>query len=120
MNILPAAALAGLLLAAGGCGSSGDHAGTSTASLPEGSERVHLQPADFTTQIDNRYWPMKPGSRWIYRKSISGSPSQRVVVTVTNKTKRIANGIEARVVRDVSTQRGVAAEVTDDWYAQDA
>src|SRR5688572_12897239 len=32
--------------------------------LPQGSERVTLGPADFTTRIDNPYWPLAPGSRW--------------------------------------------------------
>ena len=32
----------------------------------------------------------------------------------------IANGVEARVVRDVVSEDGVPTEVTDDWYAQDA
>jgi hypothetical protein len=43
-----------------------------------------------------------------------------VVVTVTDRTKRIANGIEARVVHDVVTENGEPVEVTDDWYAQDS
>ena len=33
--------------------------------LPRGSETVVLDPADFTTRIDNRYWPMRPHSRWV-------------------------------------------------------
>jgi hypothetical protein len=41
-------------------------------------------------------------------------------VKVTDKNKTIANGVEARVVRDTVTQNGVPVEVTDDWYAQDA
>ena len=45
---------------------------------------------------------------------------QKVVVTVTDRTKQIANGVEARVVHDVVTEDGVPIEVTDDWYAQDA
>jgi hypothetical protein len=89
------------------------------APLPKGSETVHLDPADFTTKIDNPYWPMRPGSRWVYRETDPEGTKQRVVVTVTNKTKRIANGITARVVHDVVTERGTPIEVTDDWYAQD-
>jgi hypothetical protein len=87
--------------------------------LPQGSERAHLNPADFTTNIDNPYWPMKPGSRWVYRETDPEGTKQRVVVTVTHKTKRIANGITARVVHDAVTERGRPVEVTDDWYAQD-
>ena len=32
----------------------------------------------------------------------------------------IANGIEARVIRDTATEDGVPVEITDDWYAQDS
>ena len=88
--------------------------------LPRGSERVKLDPADFTTEIDNPYWPMKSGSRWVYRETDSTGARQRVVVTVTDRTKRIANGVEARVVRDEVTEDGEFVEVTDDWYAQDS
>jgi hypothetical protein len=88
--------------------------------LPQGSERVELDPADFTTEIDNPYWPMTPGSRWVYRETDSEGADQRVEVTVTDRTKKIANGIEARVVHDVVTEDGVPVEVTDDWYAQDS
>ena len=87
--------------------------------LPQGGETVNLDPADFTTRIDNHYWPMRPGSRWVYRETDQGGAKQRVVVTVTGKTKLIANGVTARVVHDVVTERGRPVEVTDDWYAQD-
>ena len=41
------------------------------------------------------------------------------MVEVTDKTKKIANGVEARVIRDTVTAGGKPVEVTDDWYAQD-
>jgi hypothetical protein len=88
--------------------------------LSQGGETVSLNPADFTTNIDNAYWPMRPGSRWVYRETDPEGTKQRVVVTVTDKTKKIANGITARVVHDVVTERGKPVEVTDDWYAQDS
>jgi len=103
----------GLALAA--CGG----AGNETPALPQGSEPVDLKPADFTTDIDNPYWPMSPGSKWVYDEGDPKGPSERVVVEVTNRTKRIANGITARVIRDTVSTRGVPIEVTDDWYAQD-
>ena len=87
--------------------------------LPQGSEQVNLDPADFTTKIDNRYWPMAPGNRWVYAEGEPGGPKEKVVVEVTTKTKRIANGVLARVIRDTVTVNGVPVEVTDDWYAQD-
>ena len=80
---------------------------------------MNLDPADFTTRITNPYWPMRAGSRWVYRETDSEGARQRVVVTVTRKTKLIANGITARVVHDAVTEAGRPVEITDDWYAQD-
>lgn len=86
--------------------------------LPQGDEHVDLDPGDFTTRIDNPYWPMKPGSRWVYRETDTTGAVQKAVVTVTDRTKLIANGIEARVIRDVVSENGQPVEVTRDWYAQ--
>jgi len=91
-----------------------------SSGLPQGSEPVELDPSEFTTQIDNEYWPMAPGTRWVYEETQGSGPPQRVVVTVTNETKRIANGVEARVVHDAVSENGQPIEITDDWYAQDA
>jgi hypothetical protein len=115
------AVLAGAVALAA-CGSEPDDAGTASAStaLPRGSEPVELDPAEFTTAIDNPFWPMAPGARWIYREVSPGEPVQRVVVTVTNRTRTMPNGVEARIVTDVVTARGEPIEVTDDFYAQDA
>jgi hypothetical protein len=88
--------------------------------LPQGSEPVELDPADFTTEIDNPYWPMKPGTQWTYREIDEDGAELEVVVVVTNETKEIANGITARVVRDVVSEDGELVEDTKDWYAQDS
>jgi hypothetical protein len=86
--------------------------------LPQGAQRVRLDPADFTTRIDNRYWPMAPGTQWVYRHTEPDGTEQRVEVVVTDRIRRVA-GIDARVVHDVVTEDGELREVTDDWYAQD-
>jgi hypothetical protein len=118
---IAAAVTLALAVIAVGCGSDDDDNGAGEGTdLPQGSEPVDLDPADFTTRIDNRYWPMAPGTRWVYRETDSEGAEQRVVVTVTSKTKKIANGIEARVVHDVVSEDGEPVEVTDDWYAQDS
>ena len=116
-------------LAVGACGSGSDEstsadppqpaAGSGGSSLPQGSEQVKLDPAEFTTKIDNPYWPMSPGSKWVYNEVEDGA-KLKVEVTVTDRTKRIANGITARVVHDVVSENGQPLEVTDDWYAQDS
>lgn len=87
--------------------------------LPQGSESVKLNPADFSLNIDNPYWPMSPGSKWVYSETDATGAKKRVVLTVTHKTKMIANGVRARVIRDVVSQNGKPVEITDDWYAQD-
>ena len=97
---------------AAGCG------GSSSTALPAGSEAVELDPADFTTEITNPYWPMSPGDRWVYRET-DGDEVLKDEVTVADKTKTI-DGIEARVVHDVVSQGDEVLEDTFDWYAQDA
>jgi hypothetical protein len=42
--------------------------GTAATSLPVDAKPFKINPADFTTEIDHPYWPMKPGSRWIFRE----------------------------------------------------
>jgi hypothetical protein len=118
-QIATALALSAAAFGVAACGDDDRGSEKAGQGLPQGGEKVELDPADFTTQIDNPYWPMAPGSRWVYRETDSEGTRQRVVVTVTRKTKMIANGIEARVVRDVVTEGGAPVEVTDDWYAQD-
>ena len=41
------------------------------------------------------------------------------MVTATTVTRKIANGVTARVVRDTVTSDGAIVEDTFDWYAQD-
>ena len=89
-------AVAIAVLALTACGGGGPKS-SSSSSLPQGTTPVKLDPAEFTTNIDNPYWPMRPGSHWVYHEAENGE-AQRVDVTVTDKTKVLA-GITARVVR---------------------
>ena len=105
-----------------GGGSKADEATTAAgnaAQLPRGSEPVSLNPSEFTTEIDNPFFPIVPGSRRVFRETDAEGAVRRVVVTVTNETKTII-GIEARVVHDVVTEDGQITEDTYDWYAQDS
>ena len=97
--------LAAALLLAGGCGGDGEQA------LPQSSEPAELDPADFVATIDNPYWPMAPGSRWVYREVDAEGGEQRVEVSVTDETKTIL-GIAATVVHDVVTEDGEVVEDT--------
>ena len=100
---------------AASCGGGSTHAST----LPQGSEAVSLDPATFTTVIDNPYWPMAPGNRWMYRETDDQGGDRQVNVVATGMTKRIM-GIDAVVVHDIVTDHGAVVEDTYDWYAQDA
>jgi hypothetical protein len=118
----PIAAIIAVPVAALAAAASGGGAGAAASAdcpLPRGTENIRLDPQNFTTRIDNPWWPMRPGARWTYRETDPGGTKLRVVVTVTKRTKRIANGVAARVVHDVVTEDGAPVEVTDDWYAQD-
>jgi len=106
MPIRAAAAVLLLALAAG-CG------GDEQAALPQGDEPVEIDPTRFSAEIDHPFWPMEPGTTWVYREG-----EQRVEVTVTDRTRTVM-GVETRVVHDVVTEGGVRVEDTFDWYAQD-
>ena len=120
--MLSAPVLAALVFATTfvGCSGEGRSAGGAPSALPTGSQPVDLDPADFTADIDNPYWPMEPGTRWTYSEIDEDGEIVKVVVVVTTETKEIANGITARVVRDTVTSGGELIEDTFDWYAQDA
>lgn len=99
--------LLALTALAAGCG------GGERAPLPQGDDPVEIDPGRFSAEIDHPYWPMEPGTRWVYREG-----EQRVEVTVTDRTRTVM-GVETRVVHDVVTEGGVTVEDTFDWYAQD-
>jgi hypothetical protein len=87
--------------------------------LPTGSERVGIDPEDFTTRIDNRYSPMRPGDRRVYRVTDVKGLRERTVVKVTDQEKLVANGVTARVVLSQVLERGELVEDNHAWFAQD-
>ena len=115
--MLRSVVLAIAVLALTACGGSSKSSSGSTP-LPQGTKPAKLDPSNFTTEIDNPYWPMRPGSHWVYRELEDGE-AQRVDVTVTDRTK-VLGGITARVVHDQVTRKGQVIEDTFDWYAQDS
>ena len=71
----------------------------------------------FSPRVDNPWFPLKPGTTYVYRGVKDGQPS-RDVLTVTHKTKTIA-GARCVVVNDRLYLRGRLHERTTDWYTQD-
>ena len=96
-----------------GCG------GSSSSAFPTGGEEVALDPSEFTSEIDNPWFPLQVGARWVYRETDGKGGEQRVEVTVLDETREVM-GIETRVVHDLVTEGGEPVEDTYDWYAQDA
>lgn len=76
--------------------------------------RPQIEPAEFTTDITNLYFPLVPGTVWTYKGA-----GERVVTAVTSDTKTIM-GIETIVVRDRGFENGSLTEDTRDFFAQDA
>jgi hypothetical protein len=79
------------------------------------SPSIHA--ADFVSRVDNRLWPLKPGTAFHYQ-GVRGATQQADDETVTHKTKRIL-GVRCTVVRDTVSEAGHPIERTFDWYAQD-
>jgi hypothetical protein len=77
-----------------------------------------IDPAGFTTAVDNPYFPLPPGARWVYEGRVEDG-LERTVVDVTGDT-RVVMGVTCVVVRDTVTLDGEVVEDTFDWFAQDA
>lgn len=73
--------------------------------------------AGFASLVDNPWFPLRPGTTYVYRGVKDGQPS-RDVFTVSAATKTI-QGVRCTVVRDRLYLRGRLHERTEDWYAQD-
>lgn len=90
---------------------------SASAGSRRGYEPV-LHASDFSTRISNPYFPLPVGRKLIYR-GVKDGQTQKDVVTVTRRTRLVAEGIRALVVTDVATHNGKLLEKTADWYAQD-
>jgi hypothetical protein len=83
-----------------------------------GVKVIPLPPSSqFVRHVTNPYFPLKPGSKWVYR-GYAADKGEKIVVRVLKRTRMIA-GIKATVVSDVATLNGEIIEKTRDWYAQD-
>jgi hypothetical protein len=79
--------------------------------LPDVSE------ATFVSGVDNPFFPLPVGARWIY-EGATDEGLERITVEVLEETRAI-QGVTATVVRDTVTLDGELIEDTRDWYAQD-
>src|SRR5215212_10251193 len=114
--ILMGAALALVVVAGCGAPSGGGEAKGRTEKAQKAYE-PRIESADFTSRIDNKYFPLKPGTTFVYKGEFHGT-AERDVMAVTDDTKRVM-GVECLVASDRVTEGGELVEQTYDWYAQD-
>lgn len=76
-----------------------------------------IDPANFTTNIDNPYYPLKPGTTFVYEAHVADGLIQNAVA-VTHKTRTIL-GVTCVEVHDTVKLNGELIEDTLDWFAQD-
>jgi hypothetical protein len=112
--------IAMLLVLLAGCsassGSSGGN-GNGKTGKAQNAYAPNIKPADFTTKINNKYFPLEPGTTFVYRGETEDA-TEGDTVRVTSDTKTVM-GVECVVVEDRVTEGGELTEKTYDWYAQD-
>jgi hypothetical protein len=78
---------------------------------------VTYAPADFTPNVDNPWFPLKPGTVLTYEGVRDGKKARELLI-VTNQVAKI-DGVPCRVVHDRLYLDGTLAETTSDYYTQD-
>jgi hypothetical protein len=78
---------------------------------------VQPSPGDFVRRVDNPWFPLIPGTTFVYR-GVKDGKIAKDVFSVTSETKTI-QGIRCTGVRDRLFLAGRLEERTTDWYAQD-
>jgi hypothetical protein len=76
-----------------------------------------INPADFSPNVTNPWFPLTPGTTLIFTGSKEGKVLRNLVKTTSNT--KVVDGATVRVVHDELYLDGKLAERTDDYYAQD-
>src|SRR5262245_6492038 len=79
-----------------------------------------VDPADFVPGqvINNRYFPLREGTLFLYDGEKDGIPSHDEICVTSQKRPPI-EGVEVTVVHHQSFENGIKVENTFDWFAQD-
>lgn len=79
--------------------------------------------ADFShpTRIDNRFFPLVPGTKWVYEGSVTeaGETVQHTIVFTVTSLRKVIDGVSTRVVWDVDYADGELEESELAFFAQD-
>jgi uncharacterized membrane protein YkoI len=100
-----------------GCNSEAGEVPESATVPAEGEYNPQINPADFTTKVDNKYFTLIPGRKFVYEGETEEG-AERIEVYTTYETKKVL-GVETVVVWDRVWLEGDIIEDTKDWYAQD-
>ncbi len=76
-----------------------------------------IDPDNFTTKIDNPFFPLKRGTIYTYQ-GVTDAGQELNTVEVTHSTRALT-GVTCLEVIDTVFVNGALEELTDDWYAQD-
>ena len=79
--------------------------------------RSAANPGHFTARVDNPWFPLLPGTTYVYQGEKDGEPS-RDVVTATHQIT-VIDGVPCVAVHDRLYLSGRLGERTTDWYTQD-
>src|SRR5438309_11797581 len=92
-------------------------AGSATSHAGKANSRKyapHIDPAEFGTRVDHPYFPLVPGTRFVYSETDRGKTLVNEV-SVLASTKVIM-GVTCTVVHDVLKTGDTVKEDTFDWY----
>jgi hypothetical protein len=92
-------------------------AGAANAAGGDEKKIEKIDPANFQAVVDNPFFPLAPGTTYMYSEKLGKNTSENEVA-ITKDTK-IIMGVTCVVVHDVVKEKGIAKEETFDWYAQD-
>ena len=90
---------------------------------PGAKKFEELNPKDFdkSENIDNAWWPLKPGMQWTFEGYVEEDgkkESHKIVFTVTDLVK-VIDGVRSRVIYDSDISKGKLQEQELAYFAQD-
>jgi hypothetical protein len=84
-------------------------------------EELNIKDFDKSENIDNAWWPLKPGMQWTFDGHVEEDgkkESHRIVFTVTDLVK-VIDGVRSRVIYDSDFTKGKLVEQELAYFAQD-
>lgn len=84
---------------------------------PGADYRPQIDPSRFGPHVDNPWFPLRPGTTYLYAGSEDGA--SLVDIFAPSRRTKVIDGVRTRVVHDRLLTDGVLTERTTDYHAQD-